>query len=93
MGINKQHVLKQLRLKAEVVVQEIKRDQYFLDIWNTVSHAKPLSECDRAELLWPFQAFWERLPDDKSIRRGPFFTICDLAEAYCFGDEDDGVDD
>lgn len=35
-----------------------------------------------------FQKFWEALPDNKSIRRYPFFTICDLAEYYCEGDFD-----
>ena len=25
------------------------------------------------------------LPDSGSIRRAPFFAVCDLAESYCFG--------
>ena len=80
-------------LKASECIDRIKRDKYFLDIWETVSHKKPLVECSKDELLKPFQDFWEELPDDPSIRRGPFFEICDLAERYCFSvDEGDSED-
>lgn len=33
-----------------------------------------------------FQHLWSALPDNKSIRSYPFFTLCDLAEFYCEGD-------
>jgi hypothetical protein len=35
-------------------------------------------------LFW--QTFWEKLPDTPRIRVLGFFTVCDLAEWYCFGD-------
>lgn len=31
-----------------------------------------------------FQYLWEELPDQPSIRRQPFFAVCDIAELYCF---------
>jgi hypothetical protein len=34
-----------------------------------------------------WQILWERLPDHHSVRRGPFFEICDLAEFNVFGGE------
>lgn len=35
--------------------------------------------------------FWFRLPDNESIRFGPFFLLCDLCSEYseCFPDEKD----
>lgn len=35
-----------------------------------------------------FQDFWEALPDNASIRFGAFYKICDIAEQYCFGEEE-----
>jgi hypothetical protein len=32
------------------------------------------------------QYFWEELPDNAVIRRGPFFKLCDFAEDFTFGD-------
>lgn len=34
------------------------------------------------------QLIWDHLPNDASIRHGAFFVICDIAELYCFGDEE-----
>ena len=83
------NVKKLTMLKVSQCVEAINGAQYYLHIWKNVSHTKPLNECTRNELLKPFQDFWEKLPDKQEIRGYPFFLICDLAEEYLMGDEDD----
>lgn len=39
------------------------------------------------------QCLWEQLPDRMGIRFGAFFRICEFAEEYCFGEDDDGKED
>jgi hypothetical protein len=73
--------------KVEETIQAIKDHDYYQEIWERVKHKKPLEECSKAELLEPFQDFWEELPDNLSIRREPFFQVCELAEEFCFGDD------
>ena len=72
---------------AEVatVVTMIKKADYFLHVWETVKHKKPLQECTYSELMEPFQDFWEALPDSRHIQRHPFTLVCDLAEKFCIG--------
>jgi hypothetical protein len=33
-----------------------------------------------------FQNFWEALPNNRNIRYGAFYNICEMGEWYCFGD-------
>lgn len=73
--------------QARVCVEQIENDDYYPARWVKVKHVKPLEQCNREELLKPFQDLWEILPDSPAIRCGPFFKICDLAEEYCFGEE------
>lgn len=49
----------------------------------------PITTLGQAKAFCQFcQFFWSDLPDSPSIRHGAFFTICDFAEFYCFGDDD-----
>lgn len=41
---------------------------------------KKLCSSDKLHSLW--EAFWWSLPDSPSIRREPFFSICDICESY-----------
>ena len=34
------------------------------------------------------QGMWEQLPDESYIHVGGFTQLCDIAEVYCFGEED-----
>lgn len=34
------------------------------------------------------QIMWEQLPDESYIYVGGFTQLCDIAEVYCFGEED-----
>lgn len=74
--------------QVRATVREIHTHHYFLDRWMTVEHKKPLHACTKAELLEPFQRFWELLPDKPAIRVHPFYQVCDLAEEYCFGEDE-----
>lgn len=33
--------------------------------------------------------FWDSLPDSSSIRRGPFFLLCDIAQNWFDGEPDE----
>jgi hypothetical protein len=46
---------------------------------------------ESVELIYSFwNDFWNRLPDDSSIHRTPFYMVCDLAEGdYLIGLEID----
>ena len=35
------------------------------------------------------QEMWEQLPDDPYIHTTGFTQLCDIAEVYCFGEEND----
>ena len=35
-----------------------------------------------------FQTFWEALPDNPGIHSEGFGAVCDIAEMYCFGEEE-----
>lgn len=74
--------------QVKIVIEQIYAYDYFVQLWESVKHTKPLEECTREELLQPFQRMWEALPDSSAIRREPFFAICNLAEDYCFNDDD-----
>jgi hypothetical protein len=41
-------------------------------------HPELITDPDKICTFW--NDFWEQLPDSPSIRRGPFFKVCDLAE-------------
>lgn len=77
--------LADLRLRVAGCVEAIVAYDYYQHLWHPLAHKKPLDECNRNELLTPFQAFWEALPQSMNIRRQPFFTVCDLAEELLFG--------
>ena len=70
---------------VQYVIDAIFREDYYVMKWNAVKHAKPLTGLTVEELLKPFQDFWDSLPDSGTVRRFPFFPVCDLAESYCFG--------
>lgn len=68
---------------------------YFHRYQSAVDYAEERTKTNLADLATSqdiilvtkfFQKFWEALPDNKSIRVYPFFTVCDLAEFYCEGD-------
>ena len=67
----------------------VQAEEYFLDSCKDAEEAvdKPRSEWNGKDYGEWAQNFWDLLPDDGSIRRGPFFLLCDLAEWWCFGDE------
>lgn len=69
---------------VQSVIDAIWRAEYYLPQWDAVRHTTALSGMVLEEMLKPFQDFWDALPDSKSVRRAPFFDVCDLAEAYCF---------
>lgn len=56
-------------------------ENYFVDLYKRVLfQCGNIEDQTDEELIGMWNGFWEYLPDDKSIRRPPFFELCDLAE-------------
>lgn len=66
-------------------VHDVIMNEYYTDIADTLikKYGEPETKKDIV-VFW--QKFWEALPDSKSIRRDPFYLICDIAE--CIFDEE-----
>lgn len=73
---------------VKVCIAHIYAHDYFVAEWEKVKHKKALEECDKSELLAPFQDLWDLLPDNAACRRPPFFQVCNLAEEFVFGDDE-----
>ncbi len=71
--------------EIDFAIGQIYAEDYFTHLWEKVWRTKPapLTALTPAQGYKMFQDFWEALPDNKSIRRNPFYLICDLAEKYC----------
>lgn len=79
--------LEHYRARALACDARIRAEGYYPGIWDRVRHPRPIEKIDNIEeLLAPFQAMWDALPDSSSMRWGPFFDVCNLAEDYCFGE-------
>lgn len=62
-------------------IHEVIMNNYYTDIANELieTYGEPWNK-DEIVLFW--HRFWSLLPDSKSIRRDPFYLICDIAENY-----------
>lgn len=71
--------------EIDSAIREIYDYNYYTHLWEQVWRAKPapLTALTPSQGYKMFQDFWEMLPDYIGIRRGPFYTVCDLAEKYC----------
>ena len=73
-------------------IEQVILNNYYTDIANQLLEQFGEPETPEEIVLF-WQRFWESLPDSKSIRRDPFYLICDIAENYMnphfFGDEDE----
>lgn len=63
------------------------KEKYFVDLWlealkeNNASTATiDQREEDPNKMVLLCHEFWEALPDSPSIRTGPFFDLCNIAE-------------
>lgn len=67
------------------VVRQIYADGYYTHLWEQIwkTLPGPLATLEAPVAYKVFQDFWDALPDVSSIRRGPFFAVCDMAEKYC----------
>lgn len=76
-------------------LQDIIEQEYYLDqLYETLEHmgvslenAYHITDPGLIQQFWNY--YWFRLPDSKDIRRGPFFSICDLAEGDYLYEEDE----
>lgn len=63
------------------------KDYYVSDFYKALDkHNMSVSSVDQSEhtdadLVSMWNRFWMALPDSKSIRREPFFELCDLCES------------
>lgn len=60
----------------EEVLKDVYREDYYINLL-------PKTEPETIEEMMKFwHDFWWNLPDSGSIRREPFFKVCDIAEVY-----------
>jgi len=68
-------------------VGEVFAKDYYVDIFMNIlkykkyTLEKVLQMTDSEEICSFWNSFWFALPDNKNIRRQPFFKVCDLAES------------
>lgn len=80
----------ELQVESAKLAAEIVQQDYYVATFTQVASSMQITNIastPRAELIQFWNAFWEALPDSSSIRRPPFFRVCDLAELIF---EDDG---
>lgn len=54
-----------------------------------ISSVNELRELKDPQLIGNFcQTMWEMLPDSPIIRQSGFFQLCNIAEEFCFGDDE-----
>ena len=67
--------------------RSIFEESYFVALWqaqlakrNMTTASIVLHQDDDSQLVLLCQDMWDALPDNPSIRRFPFFLLCDVAE-------------
>jgi hypothetical protein len=64
-------------------IQAIYSTDYYVEIFHKIASFSPEKVYDmedEVKICDFWNTFWFALPDNKNIRREPFFLICDLAE-------------
>lgn len=76
-----------IREQSATVANEILKSQYFVPLFQQALYVHKMTiesvidqQEDDASLIEMWNTFWFALPDSGSIRRGPFFVVCELAE-------------
>lgn len=62
----------------EKVLESVYENDYYVGNLEYILDDSNIETAKDVILFW--QRFWERLPDSGSIRRHPFYDICDIAE-------------
>lgn len=62
----------------EKVLDSVYQNDYYVDILEHLLETTDVETPQDIVRFW--NQFWFHLPDSGSIRRGPFFDICDIAE-------------
>ena len=68
------------------VIELVYAHDYYVDIFKTVRQYY-IDRNMKMNTPYFWNDFWIELPDNASIRRAPFFQICDLAERIYDQDE------
>ena len=83
----KEFAMTPIQEKVKVLQSRIFQESYHIRLWNDtlIVHQMVPSGIDEGkytdkQLVFMCHQMWEELPDDKTIRRGPFFALCDVAE-------------
>jgi hypothetical protein len=74
-----------IQQRSAALAENIHSSDYYLNAFNYVlalhgMTVETLAERADAELVSMWNAFWMNLPDNPTIRRAPFFEMCDLCE-------------
>lgn len=66
-----------------MAIGQIYSKDYYVEVFQkcaSYNTEKVYNYTDETQITSFWNKFWFSLPDSKSIRRDPFFLICDLAE-------------
>lgn len=88
MNVTKENVVEYHKL----VLERVLAYDYFVYLLTAVQKTYPDHEhlTDPNEICMFWNEFWGKLPDSPSIRRDPFFDICEMAEgSYLEGFDDE----
>jgi len=73
--------------RSSALMTDIFKNRYYLQVLDHVLAKSNMTVADIGlnkisdkNLVYMWNDFWETLPDTSSIRREPFFKLCDLCE-------------
>ena len=76
-----------IKARASNLQSQIHEKDYYISLYHQalIKHNMSIASIDQHEfsdkqLVKMFNDFWIALPDSMSIRREPFFELCDLCE-------------
>lgn len=67
------------------LVQEIYTNDYFINTYERAVETYELDKSSSEQICGFWNHFWYMLPDNPSIRREPFYQVCDMAEGKYLG--------
>lgn len=66
--------------QCKQVVNQIFEEDYYVDLWKRVSSGYDFEKLTESQWCNLLNRFWAALPDSQSIRRPPFFELCNCCE-------------
>lgn len=72
-----------IAMMSSQVAIAVYANDYYVRAFEHLLNGRTLASMSYAEHVMLWHLFWEALPDSRSIRRTPFWDVCNIAE-YVF---------